>query len=1304
MRVTSRSEKVAPTNGSERTTEGIQNGEQQPTSSTAVRGSTSRKKIERRGRTSPFSSDSEGENEDTVQQAEKSNKNITQLKRVGTANDAASDPKKRKNDPSMEPNEAVQGSSTNHVQKGKRKKKSTPNALRTTLLTKKLKTNAQHNYKERDTDSSLSEASGDEAAAHPLADTFSQPSQSIPLSQVEGPYAGVIKSLRLQNFMCHSDFTHNFHPNLNFITGQNGSGKSALLSGILIALGGKASVTSRTTSLKSLIQKGKSIARVTVTLLNRNGVERYGEEITIERKLSAAGGGSYKIKSTGGKNAFGWKQLKKTELDNLLVALNIQIDNPVAVLNQEVARGFLRSKDPKAKYKLFYQGTLLSKLETTIDETQECIEETSKMLFQQRTLLLAMRKEIEQLKKKCDKIRELEVIKDKVNDLNREYLWSLVIQQEKLVDEAARSTDTASKNLDRINKTLGDAEIAYENLNEDSVLEEFASLREQVRDKKQELSDTRNEMAEVKKTVIQLQARLKAATSAVTSKQTMIDKVTAQIQRRTAEQQAKIDEGTHRDTARGQELEGQKKQLEAVINAIKTDGDNFQLAADKEREKLHELDNDGRRLRAEIETRKRSITALSSKANKYAAFGKEMETLMAKIEANMQRFTKRPRGPLGALIRVKDPKYAGLIEVILGQNLHSFVVDNLRDCSLLTELIDSTYREGSASQRTQRQSKVPGIIKSIFADQMYDISRHSASHPGTFTVLDMIEVENNDHIVINALIDISNIEKLLLFKTNSDAAQVMKRQSTCPRHLLLGYTLEGFKFSPAPNYAARVIKHQERARYLKSGKGREHEVAALKADIKQLEVDLKSLDPKRAELQANENSMRRQYKGKMDELTATRRQLSELEELAELKEDLESQLAIRDSATKELEPQNPKLMDLENAKKKKQEEFDALSSKLGAFEEQRDKYKTRKSEAANVIRKLKVKQTQLEGEHSKFSKDLAVKEKELQEKTNNALGVSERLDTPKTPAQLQKENESLKICIRETEAQLGDVDALQSQLYSKKQKYRVYFREYAPLRQMLSIIKRVSETQRASLELMKVQMGRTLHLFFEAMTKQRGYEGRLILDMVTEELYYFVCPDGGSASKTLKAIDAQLVRDEDRAGAIPTAEQNRKNKELRRALVEYSLGLSGGERSFATICFIMALWQAMECPFYMLDEFDVFMDAFNRKTSQMALIANAKKCSNFQYILFTPLDLSEVPAPEDACVLRLFPPVRTGARGGPSNAPGSTEETQSAGAPEEGSSNSPGGSVASDNIVENVDPLVEVVRTARLQLLVCVSS
>lgn len=68
--------------------------------------------------------------------------------------------------------------------------------------------------------------------------------------------------------------------------------------------------------------------------------------------------------------------------------------------------------------------------------------------------------------------------------------------------------------------------------------------------------------------------------------------------------------------------------------------------------------------------------------------------------------------------------------------------------------------------------------------------------------------------------------------------------------------------------------------------------------------------------------------------------------------------------------------------------------------------------------------------------------------------------------------------------------------------------------------------------------------------------------------------------------------------------------------------LSGGEKSFSTICLLLALWDAMGSPIRCLDEFDVFMDNVNREIAMKLIIGAARRAVGRQYILITPQSMN----------------------------------------------------------------------------------
>ena len=84
--------------------------------------------------------------------------------------------------------------------------------------------------------------------------------------------------------------------------------------------------------------------------------------------------------------------------------------------------------------------------------------------------------------------------------------------------------------------------------------------------------------------------------------------------------------------------------------------------------------------------------------------------------------------------------------------------------------------------------------------------------------------------------------------------------------------------------------------------------------------------------------------------------------------------------------------------------------------------------------------------------------------------------------------------------------------------------------------------------------------------------------------------------------------------------------------------LSGGEKSFATICLLLALWEAMGSPIRCLDEFDVFMDNINRDISLRMMISTARRSMGRQYILITPQSMGSVDVKDDIRIIKWAPP------------------------------------------------------------------
>ena len=97
-------------------------------------------------------------------------------------------------------------------------------------------------------------------------------------------------------------------------------------------------------------------------------------------------------------------------------------------------------------------------------------------------------------------------------------------------------------------------------------------------------------------------------------------------------------------------------------------------------------------------------------------------------------------------------------------------------------------------------------------------------------------------------------------------------------------------------------------------------------------------------------------------------------------------------------------------------------------------------------------------------------------------------------------------------------------------------------------------------------------------------------------------------SHTNKSLDVEVNLD---------AEKNN-------AAVKNTKQLSGGERSTTTLVLLLSLLFCVDCPFTVMDEFDVCMDEKRRSISLEQLVNMAEKNEDRQFIFVTPHSLESL--------------------------------------------------------------------------------
>ncbi|EIE85364.1 hypothetical protein RO3G_10074 [Rhizopus delemar RA 99-880] len=1018
------------------------------------------------------------------------------------------------------------------------------------------------------------------------------------------PY-GTIARVEVVNFMCHKYLKVDFGPKINFVVGHNGSGKSAILTALTVALGANASTTNRAKSVSSLIKEGTNFlcdSTASITIHITNGGEYaykpdiFPDFIIVERKLNREGPSPYKIKNSSNKVI----STKKEDLVAILDHMNIMVNNPLVILTQDMARKFLSDSSSEDKYKLFMHGTQLTQLRNDFDSVRESLETARATIERKKQVLPTLLERANEAAKRQQDIQEAKEIDGKIDILNNELVWSQIILKEKEAAAFKRDVEVAEKQFLEAKEKHETEKIKVTQLSE-SILK----VREEWDEFKNGPNPYEEEMNALEKNKEELESKISEFTvdlNNINSDIKRVKKVRDENQQLLAAETAKLEANSRiKRTDIQNEIHQMREKIEHKVEKRKQIDRNQAELKDENKLIQEKKDN----LEREAAQKKRQITSLrtligemeNQRGNSLKGYGENMPKVLEEIRRDTRWQKRRPVGPFGTTIQLKYLQYANVLESYLGKTLNAFVVECFQDKQILAQILKRNHMD-----------HIPIMVAP------YDMFDYSSGEPDEQYLTALRALTFKDEWVKRQMIISSKIECTLLMDNREEADRLMMKR---PRNIDLCFTSSGHKVGGKSGMKTDSLQtyrgfprfQNDIEKQIQEKKREENE---MRKEYDEIAAEIKIVDSKI-------NEIKRRYNDN-DRLARTLDQ-----EIFKL----ENEISLKEEEMKEEDPVD--LQIYEDDIRKSEEKMKNLAQQFASIKRQRDAVQPELKEIAKKMAIIKKKEDARENLSDEYRRRIEKLERqkekviaEVDACKTSYQNIKMRLEARKT-----QYNESEKLVRQWISDSIDDYpDRVETNRRPAEIEKDISYYEKLAERKVQNIGASVAEIESAAIKAM--QEWKDAKTLIEHMEKLCRSLAKMLSQRI--ERWQLFRDYIGLAAKTYFAYYLQKRGDE---GSLKF---NHKLKKLDIRVAtgdQYSKGtrqkdsrsLSGGEKSYSQISLLLSLWQSISSPIICLDEFDVFMDAVNRKQT-MNMIMNAAGDNSSQYILITPQGASNlIPGP-----------------------------------------------------------------------------